>query len=130
LKKLVIILFLALALGSLTLGHAALIGDVNGDGKVTLADAILTMQLATDMVPLAGAIQEGYTPSTGDVNGNGKIGLEEAVYALQVTSGIRTEPGLTNVATIGIDGGTAALPTERQRLTFSHGPCFPAQRST
>jgi hypothetical protein len=118
LKKLVIILFLALALGSLTLGHAALIGDVNGDGKVTLADAILTMQLATDMVPLAGAIQEGYTPSTGDVNGNGKIGLEEAVYALQVTSGIRTEPGLTNVATIGIDGGTAASSNGKAALDF------------
>ena len=46
----------------ITVASPPMPGDVNGDGNVTLADAILTMQLAAGMVPPAGAIQEGYGP--------------------------------------------------------------------
>ena len=64
-------------------------GDVNEDGYVTLADAVLAMQFAARITPPAGAIQQGYAPSTGDVNADGKIGLAEVIYILQKVAGMR-----------------------------------------
>jgi len=56
-------------------------GDVNGDGNVNLADAILCLQvlsgLAPDNISLAA-----------DVNGDGKIGIAEAIYAIQKSGGL------------------------------------------
>jgi len=60
---------------------AALPGDVSGDGKVDLADAILSLQTAA-----GGAMAVNVT---GDVNGDQRIGLAEALYALQYVSGLR-----------------------------------------
>ncbi len=57
-------------------------GDVNGDGRIDLADAILALQV------LAGLNPDGIHLSA-DVDGDGKIGLAEAIYILQDVAGLR-----------------------------------------
>ncbi len=58
-------------------------GDVNGDGDVTLADAVLSLKICT------GADISGQTVSTGaDVNKDQRIGQAEAVYALRKAAGL------------------------------------------
>ncbi|OQX06173.1 MAG: hypothetical protein BWK80_51170 [Desulfobacteraceae bacterium IS3] len=57
-------------------------GDVNGDGKVDLADAMLVLRI------LAG-IPVGNINPNADVNGDGKIGLEELGFILQKVAGVR-----------------------------------------
>lgn len=54
-----------------------LAGDVNGDTQVSLADAVLALQVSTGRQPI------GVTPY-GDCNFDGEIGLTEALCALQV----------------------------------------------
>ncbi|MFZ2188585.1 MAG: hypothetical protein WAV73_03445 [Candidatus Moraniibacteriota bacterium] len=55
------------------------VGDISGDGKVDLADAILALQVTS-----------GKSVTVKVENGiNGKIGLAEAVHALQKTAGLR-----------------------------------------
>ncbi len=61
-------------------------GDISGDGKIDLADAILAIGIP------AGVISEAMVYKSGDVNGNGKIGTEEAVYDLQGIARIREMP--------------------------------------
>ena len=56
-------------------------GDVNGDGGVDLADAILALQVISGLNP--GGIDPDYATSGADVNGDCKIGWEEVVYILQ-----------------------------------------------
>jgi len=58
-------------------------GDVNGDGKVDLADAVLMMQLSV-LVP-----SEEDMFKAADVDQDGRVGLVEAIYALQIVAGIR-----------------------------------------
>ena len=58
-------------------------GDVNGDGNVDLADAILALQVMAGIEPSATVYQEA------DVNGDNKIGMEEVVYIIQKVSGLR-----------------------------------------
>jgi len=57
-------------------------GDVNGDGKVSLDDAMLVLRI------LAG-IPVGNINLNADVNGDGKIGLEELGFILQKVAGLR-----------------------------------------
>jgi len=57
-------------------------GDINGDYSVTLADAVIALQVVAGMSP-------GDVALSGSVNGNGKIGLAEAIYALQTVAGLR-----------------------------------------
>jgi len=57
-------------------------GDVNGDGKVSLDDAMLVLRI------LAG-IPVGNINLNADVNGDGKIGLEELGYILQKVAELR-----------------------------------------
>lgn len=57
-------------------------GDVNGDAQVDLADAILALKIAGNMVPDAWDVKA-------DVNGDAKIGLQEAIYILQEVAGLR-----------------------------------------
>ncbi len=56
-------------------------GDINGDNKVNLTDAILGLQICIGLNP------EGINLK-GDINSDGKIGLEEVIYILQKISGI------------------------------------------
>ncbi|MCX6574800.1 MAG: dockerin type I repeat-containing protein, partial [Candidatus Aminicenantes bacterium] len=62
-------------------------GDINGDGNVNLADAILALQVNAGMAP--SGIRSGYAASGADVNGNGKVGEAEAIYILQYVAGLR-----------------------------------------
>lgn len=59
-------------------------GDVNGDKAITLADAILALQITAGITPT------GTVTTTGDVNNDGKIGLPEVIYILQTIATIRT----------------------------------------
>jgi hypothetical protein len=58
-------------------------GDLNGDEKVDVADALLVLQM------LAPADLTSDAERKGDVNEDGKIGLEDVFYVLQRTSGLR-----------------------------------------
>lgn len=58
-------------------------GDINDDGEVDLADAILVMQVLSDTTS-APPVHTG-----ADVNGDGQIGLPEAVFILQKAAGVR-----------------------------------------
>ncbi|MBW2027844.1 MAG: hypothetical protein JRJ31_02065 [Deltaproteobacteria bacterium] len=53
-------------------------GDINGDKKITLGDAILALKIACGVSTGGENIDLG-----GDVNGDVKIGMEEVTYALQ-----------------------------------------------
>jgi len=57
-------------------------GDLNGDGTLGLADAIICLQI------LAG-LPTGDVRLDGDLNGDQKIGLQEALYILQSVAGMR-----------------------------------------
>lgn len=52
-------------------------GDVNGDGSIDLADAIIALKAVAGISPITAVRLEG------DVNGDGRIGVEEAMYVLQ-----------------------------------------------
>ena len=56
-------------------------GDINGDGNVSLSDAILALQIVI-------GLNSDSTHLDADVNGDGKIGLEEVIYILQKISGL------------------------------------------
>lgn len=57
-------------------------GDMNDDGLVNLADAILVLQLQAGM-----EVSLSVNTET-DINGDGKIGMEEALYVLRKVSGL------------------------------------------
>ncbi|MCE5266107.1 MAG: C10 family peptidase [Deltaproteobacteria bacterium] len=59
-------------------------GDVNGDGSVTLADAVLVMRMLSGRGVSAETIL-----TAGDANGDRKIGLAEALFILQGVAGLR-----------------------------------------
>lgn len=66
--------------------EAALLGDVNGDGKVSNVDAMLALQF------FAGIVDETTVDtSAGDVNGDGKITNVDAMLILQYFAGIITQ---------------------------------------
>ena len=61
-------------------------GDINGDGTVDLADAVLVLKIVSALDTPGAEIVAGK-----DVNGDERIGLEEAIYILQVLADIRHE---------------------------------------
>jgi len=58
-------------------------GDINADGKVDLADAIIALQVLSNITKVEQFSAEG------DVNSDGKIGLQEAIYIMQKAAGVR-----------------------------------------
>jgi YD repeat-containing protein len=58
-------------------------GDINNDGTVTLADAVLILQVISGLPPAASV------NNAADVNSDGKVGLPEALYILQKAAGAR-----------------------------------------
>ena len=61
-----------------------LLGDVNNDGIVTIADAILACQVMSRMSTAGQTVA-----FEADVNSDGKIGLAEVIYTLQKVAGMR-----------------------------------------
>ncbi|PIR13622.1 hypothetical protein COV49_01560 [Candidatus Falkowbacteria bacterium CG11_big_fil_rev_8_21_14_0_20_39_10] len=57
-------------------------GDINGDNQITLADAIIALQIISGLNP-------GGIDLEADVNGDNKIGLPEVIYVLQIIGGLR-----------------------------------------
>jgi streptogramin lyase len=71
-------------LGNVNAGIVALgplLGDIDGNGRVDLADAVLTAKL------LAGLPSQA--SSNADINNDGKIGLAEMIFILQRVAGFR-----------------------------------------
>lgn len=67
---------------SLIVVHPPIAGDVNGDGSVDLADAVLTLQFLAQT-------ETGTVYPTGDANGDGAIGVDEGIYILQKAAAFR-----------------------------------------
>gem|GEM_PF-1695965 len=63
--------------------RASILGDINGDKKVSLTDAILSLSAQIRVIMSKDAIISDYSTSGADVTGNGKIGLGETIYILQ-----------------------------------------------
>ena len=62
-------------------------GDINNDGSVDLADLMVALQCLSG-VDMSGMIRADYAGSGADVNGDNKVGMEEAVYILRYVSGL------------------------------------------
>ena len=60
-------------------------GDINGDGNVNIADAILAFQVVLRIEPTETVYIEA------DVNGDRRIGIEEAIYVLQIVAGLTSD---------------------------------------
>jgi len=58
-------------------------GDVSGDGKVTLGDAIIALRVTAGMSPGAFLFRGA------DVDGNSRIGLAEAVFVMEHVADVR-----------------------------------------
>ncbi len=71
-----------------TLTEAISSGDINGNGKIDLTDAIIALKFLSGLNP--SEIRTGYRSSGFDVNNDAKIGLAEAVYVLQLVAGLRS----------------------------------------
>jgi YD repeat-containing protein len=65
------------------------VGNINGDDSVNLADAILALKVLSGLD--ATGIRSGYAASGADIGGNGKVGPEEVIYILQRVAGMRQE---------------------------------------
>jgi pimeloyl-ACP methyl ester carboxylesterase len=65
----------------------AILGDLNGDGVVTMADAIIALQVMARVQP--SGLRSDYTTSGADVNLDGKMGIPELLYILQKAAGAR-----------------------------------------
>ena len=62
-------------------------GDLDGDGVVTVNDAIIALQVMSGMQPPG--LRSDYPTSGADVSGDAKAGLPEAIYILQKAAGAR-----------------------------------------
>lgn len=62
-----------------------LVGDLDGDNNVGIADAIHALRVVSNCSDVI--IDLNFNS---DINGNGRIGLEEAIYALQHSAELRT----------------------------------------
>ena len=65
---------------SITSLGGVLFGDIDDNRSVTLADAILTLQIISGQEPASPPVKKS------DVNGDQRIGMENAIYILQKLS--------------------------------------------
>ena len=65
-------------------------GDLNGDNKVDLADAVLALRILGGFSPTTG-LRADYAASGTDVNGDNKAGLAELEFILQSAAGLRLQ---------------------------------------
>lgn len=62
-------------------------GDLDNDGTITMADAIIALQVMAEMQP--SALRSDYSTANTDVSGDGKVGMSELFYILQKVVGTR-----------------------------------------
>jgi hypothetical protein len=102
-------------------GGLSVLGDMNGDGLVGLADVILILKIVASMNASGQSVD-----LSADVNADGRIGLPEAMFALQQMAGLRlstnptytvsgnvTSSGAGDLAgvTVNLSGGSISLTT-------------------
>ncbi len=63
--------------------YAPLVGDVDRNGIVSIADAIIAMQIISGSIPAGPVYREA------DVDGDGKISMPDLLYILQKVAGLR-----------------------------------------
>lgn len=80
-------------------------GDIDGNGLVNLADAVLALQVVAGMQPAG--IRNDYATSGADATGDGKIGLPEVIHIIQVLAGLRVPA--VSLQQEAIDGVNASL---------------------
>jgi kumamolisin len=88
--------------GTAPLNSSPVAGDMNGDGKVTVADATIALQIAVGLV----------TPTSdqllaGDFNHSGKIDLTSAVRILQIAVGSPSEATAGSFSTSFLRSGVS-----------------------
>ncbi|MBZ0257855.1 hypothetical protein K8I31_17460 [bacterium] len=82
--------YAALAAASDAPVDLGILGDADGDGAITKADAAVVRSF------LAGIIKSVPNPSMADINQNGKVDIGDASYILQVVEGTRFDPNDPN----------------------------------
>lgn len=85
-----------------TVSTLALQGDINGDGKVDMTDAIMALKILDGFDPV-GVIRGS------DVNGDGRISMAEILYIIQLVAGLRTAAPAPSVTPYTIDANTILL---------------------
>ncbi len=83
----------------------SLVGDVNDDATVDVADAVLSLRILSGL-PSSG-IRSDYARSGADVDLDGRVGMSEAIYAL----GSTTDPVAVNSPARNISGPDGCLLT-------------------
>ncbi|WP_200530408.1 S8 family serine peptidase [Halorubrum sp. LN27] len=88
--------------GTVTSGE---LGDVNLDGEITVADAILTQQYLADQEPAG-----DFNAALADVNGDGSVDIADVIAILdEVTAGNdSTSPGAAGTGVNGTDAASLA----------------------
>ena len=81
-----------------TVGTTYKRGDLNGDGTVDSADALIAMKIATGEIEPSKEQQEA-----GDINGNGKINTADAILILRMAVGLPIHPSSSSVASKTIE---------------------------
>ena len=106
-KKIIsLVLVVAMVLSLSVVAFAAKIGDVNGDGKVTGADALYVLQAAAGLRTLTAEQQK-----KADYNKDGKVSAIDARKILQVVAGLIPEEEMTTSTppSIGDDDGDDSI---------------------
>ncbi len=83
----IVVAIRASGVGYLDFGDVFYKGDVNGDGRIGMDDAALTLQVMAGQHPEG--VRADYTVSGTDVNGDGYPGQHELLYILQKLGGFR-----------------------------------------
>jgi len=96
---------------------AAVSGDVNNDGEITLEDAVSVLRILSGM--------QGSANGAASVTGAGKIGLQDALHALQYAAQLRESVSEATGA-VGASGGAVevtdpASPIRGTKVTVPDG---------
>ncbi|MEI7671337.1 MAG: fibronectin type III domain-containing protein, partial [Deltaproteobacteria bacterium] len=99
--------------GKISLGEGGyILGDINHDRLITLADVILSLKVLSKLPNTAS--------STDDVSGDKKIGLSEAIYDLQIISGLRLPSNFVSLSgTLVLVPGTSLMAVTDAEGKFS-----------
>jgi hypothetical protein len=122
-NTIIVLLFCAILFwGSLiSAGGAQIPGDINGDGKLDLADVVMALQITNHMDNTGWPINPD-----ADANRDGKIGISEVIYTLQKIGGLRIFSGETplmitsaNTANLSFYQFSGIATPEVASLTYS-----------